>query len=68
MVKVYKVQPKLIKHDQKPGLITASKNDVKVTASNGYIYLKEIQLPGKRKMDIKSLLNGYHFDKKAKMF
>jgi methionyl-tRNA formyltransferase len=38
-----------------------------IAVANGYIKIKEIKLPGKRSMDIKSLLNGYKFETDAKM-
>jgi len=40
---------------------------VKVAVQGGYLFLNEIQLPGKRKMKIKDVLNGYEFKKEAKM-
>ena len=40
---------------------------MKVAVNDGFINIKEIQLPGKRKMDVKSLLNGYHFEENAKL-
>ncbi|NNL83800.1 MAG: methionyl-tRNA formyltransferase, partial [Winogradskyella sp.] len=35
--------------------------------SDGYIIILEMQLPGKRRMDVKSLLNGYEFSPEAKL-
>ncbi len=49
------------------GVIKIEDGHLKVTTLNGYLMVTEIQLPGKRKMDVKSLLNGYHFDENAKM-
>lgn len=49
------------------GAIEIEDGLLKVTTLNGYIFITEIQLPGKRKMDVKSLLNGYNFEKNAKM-
>ena len=66
-VKVYKVEKQEEDHDDKIGKIISSKKSVKVAVKKGYIILKEIKLPGKRKMDIISLLNGYSFNKDAKM-
>ena len=66
-IKIYKVEKEDSSHSYSAGRIISGKHEVKVAVKNGYINLKEIQLPGKRKMDIKSLLNGYHFDKDAKM-
>jgi len=32
---------------------------LKVAVKNGFLVLREIQLPGKRKMDVKDFLNGF---------
>ena len=40
---------------------------MKIAVNNGYLFINEMQIPGKRKMDIKSLLNGYNFDENSKM-
>ena len=54
-------------HSFEIGKIISTKKELKVAASNGYITIQEMQIPGKRKMDIKSLLNGYSFDENSKM-
>jgi methionyl-tRNA formyltransferase len=66
-VKIYKVEKETADHNKSIGSITWTKNELKVAVSNGYILIKEIKLPGKRTMDIKSLLNGYKFEMDAKM-
>lgn len=66
-VKLYKVEKEYNDHCLDIGSMLISKNDIKVAVTNGYIIIKEIQLPGKRKMEVKSLLNGYDFQKNAKM-
>jgi methionyl-tRNA formyltransferase len=38
---------------------------MKVAAKGGYVYLNQIQLPGKRKMAVKDVLNGLKLDPKA---
>lgn len=40
-------------------IITDDKRYIKVAASDGYIILKDVKLQGKKRMDIKSFLNGY---------
>ena len=54
-------------HQLEIGQIKTTKDSIKVAIENGFISLLEIKLPGKRKMDIKSLLNGYDFKSDAKM-
>ena len=66
-VKIYLCGFKIENHSYPLGQIVASKNELKVAAKNGFLSIYEIQMPGKRKMDIKSLLNGYIFDKNSKM-
>ena len=66
-VKIYAVEKCIEKHKLAIGKIISTKNEIKVAVKKGFIILKEIKMPGKRKMDTKSLLNGYNFDTKAKM-
>ena len=66
-IKIYSAEKELETHAYKPGTIIATKKEIKVAVAEGYISLLEIKLPGKRKMDAKSLLNGYNFDADAKM-
>lgn len=66
-VKIYSAEKEEINHNLSAGTIISSKKELKVAVSNGYIIIKEIKLPGKRTMDVKSLLNGYTFEVNAKM-
>jgi len=66
-VKLFEVEKTVENHSEPFGQIEALKDSLKVTAKDGFIYIKEMQLPGKRKMDVKSLLNGYQFSDDAKM-
>lgn len=54
-------------HNFQPGSIFSSKKELKVSCADGYIFIKEIQLPGKRKMESSALLNGYLFDEDSKL-
>lgn len=66
-VKIYNVDAIECDHEYSIGTIITNKQEVKVAAKNGMILLNEIKLPGKRKMDVKSLLNGFEFHSDAKM-
>jgi len=66
-VKIYNVDAIECDHNYSIGTIITNKQEVKVAAKNGMILLNEIKLPGKRKMDVKSLLNGFEFRSDAKM-
>ncbi len=66
-IKIYKSDIEVCEHSFEIGSVISSKQEVKVATKNGFIIIKELQLPGKRSMDTKSLLNGYQFEMKAKM-
>ncbi len=66
-VKIYDIEMVNQEHHLPNGTLTVIDNKIKVAGMDGYILVKEIQLPGKRKMDTKSLLNGFDFAPEAKM-
>ncbi|SNR50811.1 methionyl-tRNA formyltransferase [Lutibacter agarilyticus] len=64
-VKIYDVKKEFQEHQLKPGTISTTKTDIKVAVKNGYLIIDSLQLSGKRKMDSKSLLNGFAFSEQA---
>lgn len=65
-VKIYGSEKEIENHLHAIGAIIATKKTLKVAVQGGYINILEIKLPGKKAMDVKSLLNGYHFESDAK--
>jgi len=65
--KIYAIKKETADHLFAFGKIIATKKELKVAVSKGYIIIEEIKLSGKKKMDAKSLLNGYSFSSEAKM-
>ena len=65
--KIYKIKKEIAVHQFESGKIIWTKNELKVAVKNGYIWIGDIKLAGKKKMDAKSLLNGYVFTENAKM-
>lgn len=65
-MKIYEATPLREEHSLIPGSILQFKKEVRIAANDGFIILKEIQLPGKRKMNIKDVLNGFEFQSDAK--
>lgn len=60
MLKVYKSKKEISSHNFETGKIfTDNKTYLKLSCSNGFIYLLEIQLEGKKKMLIEDFLRGY---------
>lgn len=59
--KVFKTKKEIESHNLKSGTIIQSKSEVKIAVNGGYIYLLEIQLAGKKRIEIKAVLNGFDF-------
>jgi methionyl-tRNA formyltransferase len=66
--KLYAINKEIEAHNFTIGKIIATKKELKVAVHKGFIIIEEIKLSGKKKMDSKSLLNGYSFSSEAKMF
>ena len=63
-VKIYKVS--IVEEGKDNGnnighFVTDSKTRIHINCSDGIIALEELQLPGKKRMDVKSLLNGVSY-------
>ncbi|MGB5388391.1 MAG: methionyl-tRNA formyltransferase [Eudoraea sp.] len=65
VIKIYKAKWEKEKHNFKPGTIHFTKKELKVASSGGYVYLTELQLPGKRKMAVIDVLNGLKIKESA---
>ena len=64
-IKVYTATKEIAEHHHAVGTVIHNKNEIKVAVKEGFIGLEEIQLPGKKKMDAKSILNGLKIDDTA---
>ena len=63
MLKIYRTKKEIIFPAHTEGdLVTDGKTFLKFTCSDGYIHLLEIQLEGKKKMEISEFLRGYRFN------
>ncbi|MCA0931685.1 methionyl-tRNA formyltransferase [Lutimonas saemankumensis] len=66
-LKIYKTKIITEQHDLEKGVIVASKKNLKVAVENGFIEILDLKLAGKKRMDARSLLNGYIFSEGSKM-
>lgn len=66
-IKVYRTGVENTSVTEAVGTVITDKKTIKVAASDGYVLLEALQLPGKRKMDAGSLLNGFSFSEDAKL-
>lgn len=67
MMKIYASEKEYASHSYEKGKVLQEEKEVRVAVKEGFLLLKEIQLPGKRKMTVKDLLNGYQFFPNAKV-
>lgn len=66
-IKIYEVKKFHEAHELEVGKLVLKNKELLVAVKNGYIHLLEIQIPGKRKMLTRDLLNGYQFENDAKV-
>lgn len=64
-VKIYEANMILEKLNEPIGKIIASKKELKVATTDGYIQILNLQFPGKKKMTTSELLNGMSFSDNA---
>ena len=57
---IYDCDYKLINNGLNPGHIIISKNNFKISCTDGFIQLKDIKIEGKKRMKIKPFLNGFN--------
>ncbi|MCS6818400.1 MAG: methionyl-tRNA formyltransferase [Chitinophagales bacterium] len=59
-IKVFKASHEICIQQHQPGTIhTDGKNYLKISCADGFINLEEVQLEGKKRLDIKSFLRGF---------
>jgi len=66
-IKIYKAKWEKEEHNCKPGTVHFTKKELKIASPGGYVYLTELQLPGKRKMAVIDVLNGLKIKESAHM-
>lgn len=67
ITKIYKANILLEHHNLGIGTLVFDKKEMKVAVQEGYLNLEEIQLQGKKRMQVKDLLNGLNLEENAKM-
>ena len=60
ILKIFKGKFQKIEHSKECGEIEISKNEFKIYAKNGVYFPEELQLEGKKRMNLKDFLNGFH--------
>lgn len=65
--KLFKVSKEKVRVNHPFGSVIQDNKILKVALNGGYLIIDEIQLPGKRKMETKNLLNGLKISENASM-
>jgi methionyl-tRNA formyltransferase len=61
-LKLLRATKEIAAHNIEPGkYISDNKNYLKFSTTDGFVSIHELQLQGKRRMEIKDFLNGYKF-------
>ena len=59
-VKIFKASVEEADHQCKPGdILTDNKKYLKIACSDGYLHILDLQLAGKKRMEIKEFLRGF---------
>lgn len=67
-VKVYSSKYEEETHDYATGTIITDKKEIKIALNDGFLSILSLQLPGRKKMTVKELLNGTGFTENARAF
>lgn len=62
-IKIFTSSYETNSHNLKIGtLISDDKSFIKIAVSDGFVFIYDLQMSGKKRMDVKSFLNGYKFN------
>jgi len=61
LTKIFKSAYDKVQHNNKTGKVyTDGKTYVKVAVNDGYVYILELQIPGKKRLPVEDFLRGFH--------
>ena len=66
-MKIFKATLEIKKHTHRIGVLEIEDKKIRITHSEGFLIIDELQLPNKKKMNARALLNGYKFKKGSKV-
>jgi methionyl-tRNA formyltransferase len=64
-IKIYRTAFEKETHQLQAGAVLSTKDSLKIAVTDGFIELLTIQLPGKRKMTVNEVLNGFKLEEDA---
>lgn len=66
-VKIYEAEKEEETHNLEIGTLISTKKEMKIAVAGGYIHIKSLQFPGKKRMSTQEFLNGFNFSEQAKV-
>ena len=66
-LKIFSAKVELCSHNHPLQSIVIENKQMKVAHSQGFLHCESVQIPNKRRMEVKDLLNGYSFDPSARL-
>ncbi|MCI9844042.1 methionyl-tRNA formyltransferase [Flavobacterium pectinovorum] len=67
-IKIYEAKLVLEAHSYEIGKLISNKKEIKIALKDGFLQLLNLQLPGKKRMQVAELLNGITFSDEAKVY
>lgn len=61
ILKLFEAKIEVKKHHHVPATVILENKQMKIAHPQGYVHCLSVQLPNKRRMDVKDLLNGHQF-------
>jgi len=62
-LKIFKTTKEIEKHDYTAGkMVSDNRKFLKIATADGFVHIHELQLQGRKRMEIRAFLNGYTFD------
>ena len=65
-VKIYEVEKVEEQHNISVGIVVTAKKEIKIAVSGGFLKVKSLQFPGKKRMTAQELLNGMSFSEQTR--
>ncbi|WP_444670965.1 methionyl-tRNA formyltransferase [Flavobacterium columnare] len=66
-VKLYEVEKEIMTHELAIGKVEHTKKEIRVALEGGFLKIKSLQFPGKKRMNAQELLNGMRFTEYLKV-
>jgi len=66
-VKIYEAEPEAAIHQYDIGTVLSTKKEIQISVRDGFINIKSLQFPGKKRMSASEFLNGFEFSANARV-